>query len=202
MAAHRRGSAEVRPSDAEVRPSSGGVRPTAGPRVRGPATLVGVGLGGFVDGIVLHQMLQWHHMLTGTEGDTVGIASVPADTLAGLETNTLWDGFFHAAAWLCVVGGLAWLWRRLRAARTAPGGGTPPGARVLWGALLSGWGVFNLVEGIVDHHVLQIHHVRAGPDQLAWDLGFLALGGALVVAGLLLQRSGLRASAGRVEHSA
>jgi len=28
---------------------------------------LGAGLGGFVDGIVLHQILQWHHMLTSTE---------------------------------------------------------------------------------------------------------------------------------------
>ena len=27
--------------------------------------LFGLGLGGFVDGIVLHQLLQWHHMLSG-----------------------------------------------------------------------------------------------------------------------------------------
>lgn len=26
--------------------------------------LLGLGLGGFFDGIVLHQILQWHHMLT------------------------------------------------------------------------------------------------------------------------------------------
>ncbi len=29
-----------------------------------PGLLLGIGLGGFVDGIVLHQILQWHHMLT------------------------------------------------------------------------------------------------------------------------------------------
>jgi hypothetical protein len=29
---------------------------------------MGVGLGGFVDGILLHQILQWHHMLTGEAG--------------------------------------------------------------------------------------------------------------------------------------
>jgi uncharacterized membrane protein len=33
-----------------------------------PALLLGIGLGGFVDGIVLHQILQWHHMLTATDG--------------------------------------------------------------------------------------------------------------------------------------
>jgi uncharacterized membrane protein len=29
-----------------------------------PGVLIGFGVGGFVDGIVLHQILQWHHMLT------------------------------------------------------------------------------------------------------------------------------------------
>jgi uncharacterized membrane protein len=31
---------------------------------------MGLGLGGFLDGIVLHQVLQWHHMLT--VGDMAG----------------------------------------------------------------------------------------------------------------------------------
>src|SRR4051794_36440499 len=63
---------------------------------RAPAFLMGLGLGGFIDGIVFHQILQWHHMLTDT-GDH------PGTTLAGLEDNTLADGFFHLATWLCVV---------------------------------------------------------------------------------------------------
>ena len=54
---------------------------------------------------------------------------------------------------------------------------------------LAGWGLFNVVEGIVDHHILQIHHVRSGPDELAWDLGFLALGFILVLVGTRLARS-------------
>jgi uncharacterized membrane protein len=36
------------------------------PAPRAPGLLLGIGLGGFVDGIVAHQILQWHHMLTGT----------------------------------------------------------------------------------------------------------------------------------------
>ena len=35
-------------------------------RLRAPGILLGIGPGGFVDGIVLHQILQWHHMTTGT----------------------------------------------------------------------------------------------------------------------------------------
>src|SRR5215212_10407320 len=34
-------------------------------RITGPGVVLGLGLGGFVDGIVLHQVLQWHHMRTG-----------------------------------------------------------------------------------------------------------------------------------------
>lgn len=61
--------------------------------------------------------------------------------------------------------------------------------------LLAGWGAFNLVEGIVDHQLLAIHHVRddlGGP--LSWDVGFLVLGLALVAIGALGARAG-----GRVE---
>ena len=102
--------------------------------------LLGIGLGGFVDGIVLHQILQWHHMLS-SEG------SHPAGTVAGLEANTLADGLFHAFAWLAVCVGLWLLWR---AGRTAPV--ALPGRRLV-GLMLSGWGLFNLMEGLVDHQV-------------------------------------------------
>jgi uncharacterized membrane protein len=56
------------------------------------------------------------------------------------------------------------------------------------GWALVGWRLFNVVEGIVDHHVLKIHHVRSGRDELACDLGFLALGAVLVPVGWLIAR--------------
>ena len=56
------------------------------------------------------------------------------------------------------------------------------------GGLLAGWGGFNVVEGLVDHQLLGIHHVRSGAHEVAWDLGFLALGALLVAGGWLLQR--------------
>jgi uncharacterized membrane protein len=89
--------------------------------------LLGVGLGGFVDGIVLHQILQWHHMLTAT-------VDHPADTVAGLEANTLADRLFHAAAWIFVAAGIVVLRRAWAVGLTAPG--LP--AQV--GAALVGWG--------------------------------------------------------------
>lgn len=146
---------------------------------------MGIGFGGFVDGIVLHQVLQWHHLLTD-EGD------FPMDTVRGLEQNTLADGIFHAATWVFLLVGTlaaisAWQQRRL----------APPW-RTHVGLLLAGWGGFNLVEGIVDHQLLGIHHVRddlGGP--LSWDIGFLVFGAVLVVVGVAMARSGERLAAAR-----
>src|SRR3954449_1832758 len=142
--------------------------------------LLGIGLGGFVDGIVLHQVLQWHHMLTAT-GDH------PATTVAGLEANTLADGLFHLATWCCVAVAMALTVRAWQRRELAPPW------RMHVGLLLAGWGAFNLVEGLVDHQLLGLHHVRddlGGP--LGWDLAFLALGLALLVGGLGLARAGRR----------
>jgi uncharacterized membrane protein len=148
------------------------------PRLVMPGILLGIGFGGFVDGIVLHQILQWHHMLT-SEGD------FPATTVMGLEDNTLADGLFHVATWVAAITGLVLLWRSVRGQRRIESG------RVLFGWMLIGWGLFNLVEGVIDHHILGIHHVRAGDQELAYDLGFLGLGAALFVSGWLLARTGL-----------
>lgn len=142
-----------------------------------PGFVLGLGLGGFVDGILLHQILQWPHMLTGT-GDN------PADTVAGLEANTLADGFFHLATWVAVAAGM------LRAVRSWQRRELAPSWRTQFGMLLSGWGTFNLVEGVIDHQILGIHHVRDDLGApLGWDLAFLALGVALIVGGGLLARS-------------
>jgi uncharacterized membrane protein len=150
-----------------------------------------VGLGGLVDGILLHQILQWHHMLTD-----YGSSTFPESTVPLLEDNTFWDGLFHAVTWVCVVAGLLLLWRALSA-------GTTWTYRTLAGLLLTGWGLFNLVEGIVNHQILTVHHVRddiGGP--LSWDLGFLAFAALLVAAGLALRRSDRPAAAGRLSNTA
>ena len=145
--------------------------------------MYGIGLGAFVDGIVLHQLLQWHHMVSAT-------SSHPMTTVAGLEVNTLADGFFHVFSWFVVVGASIVTLAQWRQGRL------PPSWRFHLGCLLAGWGAFNIVEGLIDHQVLGVHHVRddlGGP--LAWDLAFLVLGLVLVVAGWLLARSGARSLA-------
>lgn len=161
---------------------------TTADRVAAPATsprklpgfLLGLGLGGFLDGIVLHQVLQWHHMLTDT-GDN------PAGTVAGLEANTLADGFFHLATWFLVATAMLLAIRAWQRREPAP----PWRSQI--GLLLLGWGAFNLVEGLIDHQLLGIHHVRDDLGApLGWDLAFLAFGALLVVGGWLLSRSGER----------
>ncbi len=146
---------------------------------RGPlvssGVLMGAGLGGFVDGIVLHQMLQWHNMLS---------ARVSASTLVGAKINMFWDGVFHAGVWLLTAIGLALLFHA----------GTRRdvvwSARVFLGALLCGWGLFNLVEGLIDHQILGLHHVHEyASNKLFFDLAFLAFGLLLVVVGAVLIRS-------------
>ena len=58
----------------------------------------------------------------------------------------------------------------------------------LFGWILAGWGVFNLVEGIVDYHLLQIH-VKPGSNEVLFDIGFLVLGAVLLMVGVALGRS-------------
>jgi uncharacterized membrane protein len=149
-----------------------------------PGAVLGIGLGGFVDGILLHQILQWHHMLSSTDDDNIGVRYYSPDTVPGLQMNTLWDGFFHAVTWLAVLTGLGLLYSRVTGSR-----GMVWRSRALWGWILAGWGLFNLVEGVVDHHLMGIHHVRTGPYRNWWDLGFLLLGALLLAAGWTLQRT-------------
>lgn len=141
--------------------------------------LLGLGFGGFFDGIVLHQVLQWHHMVSS--------AGYPPDTVANMRINVLADGLFHATTYVFVVAGIVLLWRRARRPHFFWSG------RLLTASLLIGFGAFNLVEGVINHHVLGIHHVNETmpPDQwIWWDLGFLGWGGAMLVGGIVLLRHG------------
>jgi len=64
------------------------------------------------------------------------------------------------------------------------------------------WGLFNLVEGLVDHQLLGLHHVRPGPHQTAYDLAFLATSGLLLAGGLLLYRRSFAARSASVDTGA
>lgn len=130
--------------------------------------ILGFGFMGALDGIIFHQLLQWHSVIMNTDR--------PGQIVS--------DGLFHFAVTVTLVVGAIILWV----------GGNPVehkrGLRVLIGGFLLGAGIFNLVEGIIDHHLLQIHHVKPGdPHELAYDLGFLAIGLLLAIIGYILQRN-------------
>ena len=143
-------------------------------RARNAALLLGVGLGGFLDGITLHQIAHWHQMLS---------ALVPPDSVDAMKRNMVADGWFHMATWIVTVGGMFLLWSTMR------GAGRLPSTRTFCGYLLVGWGAFNLVEGMINHHLLELHHVRDLPAHVPlYDWVFLVLGGVgLIVAGLLMR---------------
>ena len=85
-----------------------------------------------------------------------------------------------------MAAGLAVLWR---AGRQAPLRWRP---RVVAGTLLMGFGLFNLVEGLVDHQILGLHHVNETVPEaqwIWWDMGFLAWGAAMIAGGWVLWRS-------------
>ena len=146
--------------------------------------LIGAGLlAGFVDGILLHEILQWHHMITSVRPET---------TLSNLKANTLGDGLFHLGTWTITVIGIVLLWRA--------GGRSdvPWSPKIFGGSLLLGAGLFNVIEGLIDHQILGIHHVKPGPNQLAWDMGFLAFGAVTAIIGWIVLRSGQKEISNKV----
>ena len=137
--------------------------------------LLGTGLGGFVDGILFHQILQWHNMLSSNR---------PPTDLVSMKYNMVWDGLFHAFTWTMTVLGTWRLW----VAGKKPD--VPWSSRTFLGSLALGWGLFNAVEGMIDHELLGIHHVHPGDAQLAWDIAFILFGIVAIVAGCISIRAG------------
>ena len=135
--------------------------------------VLGFGLGMFIDGIVLHQLLQWHHLVSEYE---------PTASVAGLEENTLWDGVFHLSAWIVTLVGAVLLWR----SRFEP---TRLPLRAFAGLLLIGWGAFHAVDQFVFHLALEAHHIRDVEDYAVYDWSFFALGVVFVAVGWLLVRA-------------
>ena len=137
--------------------------------------VLGFSLGGFFDGILLHQILQWHHLLSLVPG------------MDDLRLQVLWDGVFHLLMYVVALAGLLGLWRAQRRGALALG-------RPLAGALLVGFGAWHAVDALLSHWLLGIHRIRIDSAQpLAWDLAWLVLFG---IAPALLGWRWLRGRAG------
>lgn len=121
----------------------------------------GIGIIGMLDGIIFHQLLQWHSIYMHTDRYHQ-VAS---------------DGWFHlfATATIFLAGILLWKAEHHKA-----------NSSYFWGSFLLGAGIFNFIEGIVNHHLLEIHHVKPGKYELTADLLFDASGLMLILIGWLL----------------
>ena len=140
---------------------------------------LGIGLGGFVDGILFHQIFQIHSMLS---------SKLPPVTVANLETNMVWDGLFHCITWTMTVMGIILLWK------AAKNPIVPLVGKTIAGAAILGWGLFNLVEGVIDHHILHLHHVVERLGVSIFDYAFLLSGVLLSVGGVMMIKSARNSS--------
>jgi len=136
--------------------------------------ILGIGLGGFIDAILLHQILQWHEMLS---------YRIPPTTVVFKSVNMFWDGIFHAFTLVATLTGVIMFWRSMRRNDANKSG------FLLAGGMMKGWAIFNIVEGLIDHHLLKLHNVKelsSSPE--GWNFGFLGLSVLLLIAGILTSR--------------
>ena len=122
------------------------------------------------------------------QASLTGISCTP---LVQEQINTFWDGLFHAFTGTAVAVGVFLLWRAV----SRPG--VVLSGKALWGAILLGWGLFNVVEGTIDHEILQVHHVYQNGNHPLWDTVFLVFGVILLVGGWTLIRQGFRECSGQ-----
>lgn len=136
--------------------------------------VLGIGLGGFIDGILLHQVLQTHEMLSN---------KIPATDYVGKSVNMFWDGIFHAFCLIVTLIGIILLWKTTK---RGPG-------RLLFAGLLSGWAIFNIVEGVIDHQLLKLHNViEYAPDHATGNYIFLGISVIMLIIAYCIARPSWR----------
>ena len=127
---------------------------------------LGFALGGFFDGILLHQILQWHHLLSGLE-----------QARADIGFLILTDGLFHLLMYVVAAVGL-WLLVRVKHELSLPAAN-----RRLVSASLIGFGLWHVVDGVISHWVLGIHRIRMdAANPLLWDVVWLVAFGLVPLA--------------------
>lgn len=151
------------------------IAPSFSPRLAWAGYLLGFSLGGFFDGILLHQVLQWHHLLI----------NVDSPFLQDMKNQLLADGLFHVLMYFI---GFAGLWKLWQARQDYAQSGAD---KLLLGNAFIGFGVWHILDGILSHWVLGIHRIRVDSENvLFWDLlWFFAFGVAFVVIGAMIRKT-------------
>lgn len=128
---------------------------------------LGFAMSGFFDGILLHQILQWHHLLSG----------LTSARFADLRIQIMADGLFHALMYVIALAGFYMLYRA-RADLSLPRAG-----RRLLANFWIGFGVWHVVDALLSHWITRIHRIRMDSDYpLAWDLAWLVAFGLVPLA--------------------
>lgn len=104
--------------------------------------LIGGAVAGFLDAILFHQLLQTHAMVSDY---------LPITALVNVKVNMFWDGLFELFTLTTLLVGLMFFWRVRRDSDLSP--------RIFIGWFLLGFGLFNFLEGLLDHEILGLHHV-------------------------------------------
>lgn len=134
---------------------------------------IGFALGGFFDGILLHQILQWHHLLS----------AIQRAPFSDLRVQMLADGLFHAAMYLIAVVGL---WSLVRARHVFLLKGAD---RLLMANVMIGFGAWHVIDAVLSHWIFGLHHIRMDVSHpVLWDLLWFALFGVLMLTGGYLMR--------------
>lgn len=140
--------------------------------------LLGIGLAGLVDIIIFHAIMQWHHTISH---------KITPNTIESLQLNILYDGIFLSFSLIITIIGIVLLWF---ASNSNKKNAVVFNKWLFVGLIFIGFGGFNTIEGIINHHILEIHHVIDVPNPLVFDLIFLIVGGlAFLIIGAILLRS-------------
>ncbi|MDL4840880.1 DUF2243 domain-containing protein [Aquibacillus rhizosphaerae] len=124
--------------------------------------LFGLGLAAFIDEMVFHQLLRWHHFYDKSTTD-IGLVS---------------DGLFHAFSWFATIGSL-FMFADLRRRQSV--------LMTRWvGGVLLGAGVFQLYDGIIQHKLMRIHQIRYVENVVPYDLVWNIIAIIMIVLGGLL----------------
>lgn len=122
----------------------------------------GLGFVAFLDEMVFHQLLHWHHFYDKST-TSIGLIS---------------DGLFHAFSWFATVASLFMVadlrrknaWNKKR-----------------WiSAALIGAGGFNLYDGIIQHKIFKIHQIRYNVEIIYYDIVWNGLAAIILMIGILL----------------
>ncbi|GAC1393179.1 MAG: DUF2243 domain-containing protein [Ktedonobacteraceae bacterium] len=135
--------------------------------------LIGIGVAGFVDETLFHQLLQWHAFYWATDE----------------HGRILSDGLFHLFSTLLLLWGLLRVWQGRARWREVSG-------PLIVAGILMGAGGFNFYDGIIQHAILHLHLVNEHvctvgavygnnslatcpqdiPYEIVWDvIGFIVL---------------------------